>query len=106
MIQCKFPRAIVTSLLLLIIGGCATQNYEGEQSKGLPPKIVAMMASANIPPEAMGAIAFRLSDGAMLISHRPDASMQPASNMKLVTTGVSGRVLSSATGGSETGFFG
>ena len=91
MIQCKFPREIIALLLLLTIGGCATKSDEGEPSSsstGLPPKVVAMMANANIPPEAIGAIAFRLSDGATLISHRSDASMQPASNMKLLTTGV------------------
>ncbi len=91
MIHCKLPRALVASLLLIAIGGCATQHREVERSStstGLPAKVVAMMTSANIPTEAIGAIAFRLSDGATLISHRPDASMQPASNMKLLTTGV------------------
>lgn len=96
MTRCKFLSALLASLLIVAFGGCATNDYAGgraSSSTGLPAKVVAMMADANIPMNSIGAIAIRLSDGATLISHRPDTSMQPGSNMKLVTTAVALEIL-------------
>lgn len=52
---------------------------------GLPAAVTNALGVAGIPADALGAIVIRVSDGATIISHRADASMQPASTMKLLT---------------------
>jgi len=51
----------------------------------LPEKVVAMLRAANIGQEHLGIHAIRLSDGATVLSHRPNQSMQPASSLKVLT---------------------
>ena len=75
-----YGRILTTGLLLALCPLTA-----GAQTP-LPTKIVQMLRDASIPEDAMGAIAIRLSDGAVVLSHGADRSLQPASTMKLVTT--------------------
>ena len=61
------------------------------QSQTLPPEVEAALARAKVPREALAAIvvdAAPLANGktAPLLSHRANASVNPASVMKLVTT--------------------
>ena len=82
-------RSFIAIAVLLLVSACAstaTVPHAGPAPDGLPETVVNMLDAANIPTYAMGAVVIRLSDGATVLSHRPDASMQPASNMKLVTT--------------------
>ena len=53
---------------------------------GLPPRVTELLAKANLPAEAMGGVVIRLSDGATLVSHNAERSLQPASTMKLLST--------------------
>ncbi|MFZ3286351.1 MAG: D-alanyl-D-alanine carboxypeptidase/D-alanyl-D-alanine-endopeptidase [Telluria sp.] len=50
----------------------------------LPEPVAALLASANIPDDAMSALVMR--GDSTLVSHLPARPMQPASTMKLVTT--------------------
>ena len=52
----------------------------------LPPAVAALLRAAQIPDEAMGVVVKRISDGKVIVSHRADRDMQPASTMKLVTS--------------------
>jgi D-alanyl-D-alanine carboxypeptidase/D-alanyl-D-alanine-endopeptidase (penicillin-binding protein 4) len=52
----------------------------------LPSPVRERMRAAGIPEGAMGVIVQRLSDGAILLSHGAERSLQPASTMKLVTS--------------------
>ncbi len=75
--------------IALMLGACATTSplhRAASAPLGLPPAVVAMLNSAGIPTDAMGVVVVRLSDGATIVSHQPDASLQPGSTMKLVTT--------------------
>ena len=45
-----------------------------------------MLAAAKIPTDAVGAVVIRAADGATILAHRPDASMQPASTLKTLTS--------------------
>jgi serine-type D-Ala-D-Ala carboxypeptidase/endopeptidase (penicillin-binding protein 4) len=53
---------------------------------GLPAPVLERLHDAGLPADAMAVVVQRLSDGALRVSHRADASMQPASTMKLVTS--------------------
>ena len=77
----KLYRRILTTGLLL-----ALWPFTATAQAPLPSEIVQMLRDASIPEAAMGAIAIRLSDGAVVLSHGADRSLQPASTMKLVTT--------------------
>ena len=80
---------LVAGLLVLLLGACTSLppgSSRAPATTGLPVSVVNMLNAANIPANAVGAVVFRLSDATTLLSHRPDASMQPGSNMKLVTT--------------------
>ncbi|MFA6314426.1 MAG: D-alanyl-D-alanine carboxypeptidase/D-alanyl-D-alanine-endopeptidase, partial [Sterolibacterium sp.] len=52
----------------------------------LPAAVAARLQAANIPADALGAIVLRLADGAPLLSHGAERSLQPGSTMKLLTT--------------------
>ena len=82
-------RLLILTFVAAFLGACASpvgMRKQNADSIGLPPPVIDMLMSARIPMDSMSAVAIRLSDGATLLSHRPDASMQPASTMKLVTT--------------------
>ena len=80
---------LIVGSAVLLLGGCVSITT-GPHSKpgqaGLPTTVVIGLGAANIPTEAMGAIAIRITDGAVLLSHQADASLQPASTLKLVTS--------------------
>ena len=82
---------LVAGVLVLLLGACTSlspRDSGAPATTGLPESVVNMLNAANIPTDAMGAVVVRLSDGATVLSHRADTSMQPGSNMKLVTTAV------------------
>ena len=51
----------------------------------LPEGVLTRLRAAGIPAEAMGAIAIRVSDGAVATSHEPERALQPASTLKPLT---------------------
>ncbi|MEO8132902.1 MAG: D-alanyl-D-alanine carboxypeptidase/D-alanyl-D-alanine-endopeptidase [Betaproteobacteria bacterium] len=51
----------------------------------LPPSTIDLLRAANIPNDAVGAIAIRVGDGAVVLSHGDERSLQPASTLKLLT---------------------
>ena len=74
---------------LLLLGACAspaTVQSVGPAARGLPAPVLSMLAAANIPNDAVGALVIRAADGATILAHRPDASMQPASTLKTLTS--------------------
>ena len=73
-----FHRAVIAAILLFACLAAAHAE--------LPAPVGDLLARAKIPPEAMGGMVIRLSDGATLVSHNPGLSLQPASTMKLVST--------------------
>lgn len=52
----------------------------------LPAAVAARLQAANIPDDAIGAVVLRLPDGAPLLTHGAERSLQPGSTMKLLTT--------------------
>jgi len=52
----------------------------------LPAPVLAALAKAGLPPDALGAIAIPQTRWARRWQHRADVPMQPGSTMKLVTT--------------------
>jgi D-alanyl-D-alanine carboxypeptidase/D-alanyl-D-alanine-endopeptidase (penicillin-binding protein 4) len=64
--------------LLAALGFAASAHAE------LPPAVAELLRSSNIPQSAIGAIVLR--GDSTLLSHGAQASMQPASTMKLVTS--------------------
>ncbi len=72
-----FHRAVMTAVLCL--AAFATHAE-------LPAPVAEKLAQANISQDGIGSIVVRLSDGATLLSHNADMSLQPASTMKLVST--------------------
>ncbi len=70
-------------LMLLSAGICAAQTPPPHK---LPDVVVNMLRAAQIPEDALATKVVRLSDGAIVLAHNTDASMQPASTIKLLTT--------------------
>ncbi len=74
---------------LLLLGACAspaTVQSVRPVAVGLPASVLSMLATANIPTDAVGAVVIRAADGATILAHRPEASMQPASTLKTLTS--------------------
>ncbi len=59
--------------------------FNAQAQTPLPEKVVAMLRAANIGEQHVGIHAIRVADGAVVLSHRPNQSMQPASSMKVLT---------------------
>ena len=81
----------IASAILMLTSGCAAPGTSARAvaaPAGLPANIVKMLSAVDIPTDAVGALVIRLSDGTTILSHRPDASLQPASTMKLLTTAI------------------
>ena len=79
----------VSSAIVLLLTACVlptSVSRSGSAPLGLPTTVVSLLNAANIPADAVGAIVMRVSDGAVLLSHRAEAGMQPASTLKLVTS--------------------
>ena len=83
-----FRQMVITSLIL----GCSLPlayaqtppSFSPEHA--LPQSVVEALQAANIPGNAIGVMVKRLADGVTVVSHGADASLAPASTMKLVTT--------------------
>jgi serine-type D-Ala-D-Ala carboxypeptidase/endopeptidase (penicillin-binding protein 4) len=75
----------LSKLILLCVAAVSSANA---QSQSLPPEMDAALNRARIPKEAISLYVIDANPGASqpLISHRANASMNPASVMKLVTT--------------------
>ncbi|HEX4858898.1 MAG TPA: D-alanyl-D-alanine carboxypeptidase/D-alanyl-D-alanine-endopeptidase, partial [Usitatibacteraceae bacterium] len=52
----------------------------------LPERVAAMLAEAGLPQEAVGVMAVRVADRSIVLQHRADTSMQPASTLKTLTS--------------------
>lgn len=63
----------------------AATGFGAQAQTPLPEKVIAMLRAANIGEAHLGIHAIRVADGAVVLSHRPDQSMQPASTMKVLT---------------------
>jgi D-alanyl-D-alanine carboxypeptidase/D-alanyl-D-alanine-endopeptidase (penicillin-binding protein 4) len=72
----KLRRVVVA----LLIGGTGVPA-----GAGLPPRVEQMLGAAGLPADAIGVMAVRLSDGAVLLSHDAQRPMQPASTLKTLT---------------------
>lgn len=82
-----FKRVFITcSALLLSACASLTSMHSGPVQVGLPTNVLNLLASANIPADAVGAVVIRAADGATVLSHRPQASLQPASTLKILTS--------------------
>jgi serine-type D-Ala-D-Ala carboxypeptidase/endopeptidase (penicillin-binding protein 4) len=75
-------RIFCTTLLV----SCVLSFACAAQQPTLPDVIKNMLRAAQIPEDAIATKVLRLSDGALVLAHNSDASMQTASTMKLVTT--------------------
>jgi len=75
-------RALLLTLASLVVAppGGATEP------DGLPPAVQQALKAANIPSPAVAVVVRPIDGGTTVLRHRGDASMNPASLMKLVTT--------------------
>ena len=84
-----FRNILAASALTLLLGACASPTTfwrPRPEPVGLPTNVVKLLNDAGIPADAAGAIVIRVSDGATLLEHRSEASLQPASTLKLLTS--------------------
>ena len=77
---------LIASAALLLLSGCVSPASVPRAGTGLPLHVVDMLKAANIPTHAMGAVVIRMSDGATILSHQSEASLQPASTLKVLTS--------------------
>ena len=75
-------RFFFTTLLV----SCVSSFACAAQQPALPDVVINLLRAAQIPEDAIATKVVRLSDGALVLAHHADASMQTASTMKLVTT--------------------
>ncbi|MEP6702670.1 MAG: D-alanyl-D-alanine carboxypeptidase/D-alanyl-D-alanine-endopeptidase [Betaproteobacteria bacterium] len=64
---------------------CAWTSFPVAAQAPLPPTTSELLRAANIPADAMGAIAVRVDDGTVILAHDADRALQPASTMKTLT---------------------
>ena len=76
--------------LLLVAGWvlAASAALPARAQDSLPAPVLAALKAANVPPEALGAVALPLGFRAPSWQHRAGEPMQPGSSMKLVTAAV------------------
>ena len=72
-------KRILSALCLFVSIGAAAQD-------NLPPAVLAALKTAELPPDALAAMAVPLTHRAPPWRHRAQESMQPGSTMKLVTS--------------------
>ena len=77
---------IISSALLLLSACVSVPTVQRAGPVSLPTTVVSMLKDANIPADAMGAIVIRVSDGATILAHRSEVSLQPASTLKILTS--------------------
>ena len=80
-----FNRLFFAAALMLLAAGCVSPTTTSRGSS-LPVSVLNMLAAANIPTDAVGAVVLRAADGANVLSHRAESSMQPASTLKVLTS--------------------
>ena len=80
-----FYRLFFAAILILSAAGCVSPTTTSRASP-LPVSVLNLLAVANIPADAVGAVVLRAADGATVLSHRADISMQPASTLKVLTS--------------------
>ena len=73
------PARLALFLLTLVLAVPAA-------GEGLPQPLLDRLRDAGIPPDALGVVVRRLSDGATVLDHQGGRPMQPASTLKLVTS--------------------
>ncbi len=74
-------------LLGLILALAATAPAQTPpRANGLPAPVQQQLRMAGLPAEALGVVVRRLSDGATVLAHQADRSLQPASTLKLLTS--------------------
>ena len=84
-----FIRVFLAGSVSLLLSACvstSTLQRAGPTPVGLPTNVLTMLAAANIPADAVGAIVIRVRDGATILSHQPEVSLQPASTLKVLTS--------------------
>ena len=87
---------VIAVMVAALILGCGSSRADAQTPRSfatdfptehaLPDSVVNALQAANIPDNAIGVVVTRLTDGVTVISHGADASLAPASTMKLVTT--------------------
>ena len=77
---------IISSALLFLSACVSVPTAQRAGAVSLPTTVVSMLKDANIPPDAMGAIVIRVSDGTLILLHRSEASLQPASTLKVLSS--------------------
>ena len=71
-----FKRIFITcSALLLSACASLTSMHPAPGPVGLPTNVLNLLASVNIPADAVGAVVMRAGDGATVLSHRPEVSL-------------------------------
>ena len=80
-----FNRLFFAAALALLASGCVSPTISSRDSQ-LPESVLSMLAAANIPTDAVGAMVLRAADGTTVLSHRAEMSMQPASTLKVLTS--------------------
>ncbi len=76
----------VAAALRLLAGLLFVALALGARGAGLPATVVAALAEADIPLGRVAVVVQPLGASAPLLSHNPDAALNPASTMKLVTS--------------------
>jgi serine-type D-Ala-D-Ala carboxypeptidase/endopeptidase (penicillin-binding protein 4) len=81
------------SVIVIALAGCsvtpaqrAAALSDRVANNTLPPLVSEKLRAAQIPDNAIGAVALRVSDGAVVWAHRAAQPMQPASTMKVLTS--------------------
>ncbi len=91
---------LIAVMVATLIFGCGSSRADAQPARSfatdiatdfpaehlLPNSVVNALQAANIPDNAIGVVVTRLADGVTVVSHNADASLAPASTMKLVTT--------------------
>jgi D-alanyl-D-alanine carboxypeptidase/D-alanyl-D-alanine-endopeptidase (penicillin-binding protein 4) len=84
MVRAACARTLIENFMLPRLSLLAALGFAASAQAELPPAVADLLRSSNIPQSAMGAIVLR--GDSTLLSHGAQASMQPASTMKLVTS--------------------
>jgi serine-type D-Ala-D-Ala carboxypeptidase/endopeptidase (penicillin-binding protein 4) len=81
-----FPSGVSLALLLLCQGLCQSAARADD---ALPPAVMQALRSANVPADALAAVALPLGPPSLFVRpwrHRAQVPMQPASTMKVLTS--------------------
>jgi serine-type D-Ala-D-Ala carboxypeptidase/endopeptidase (penicillin-binding protein 4) len=84
-------------IAVAFLAGCATPSvmslsFSGADSTAqrarhaLPDRVAKLLQDAKLPADALGVTVMRQSDGAILLDHGGNVSLQPASTLKVLTS--------------------